>query len=396
MPTLIRPWHIEVQLNGRGPADAVARLPSRRPRENHQNAAGRLADGRRGRRAPSPVSRALNRCARLAHRPSAHPPPGRVGLPEGQPVARSRPVDRARCRRSPATAPSKSIDSIRTWSWNHSRWRRLGVAAATARCWCGAQCPDTSQAVRRRPRPRRGGTRVIPPQRVTSICRQSTYGRHPVEVDQVVAVLPGRHVGRDRGRGPGRGRRRSSELTGSSNQRTSRSAAARITRIACLRLVARRWRRRTARRRRRWSRRAAAIRARSRSTLGAPRLADLDLHPGDALLVHPAGELRVLPLGVVGGEAAAAVDRAPRARAVPSSRASGRSSRRALRSHSAQSAADSASPATPGRPALRSRRCIAVQAAGTSSGSRSATRRREQVRSPPRRRPPVRRSSRCR
>src|SRR5438045_3182964 len=50
-------------------------------------------------------------------------------------------------RRTPprgTTAPSNASRSIRTWSWNHSRWRRFAVAAATARCSCGAQCPDTA------------------------------------------------------------------------------------------------------------------------------------------------------------------------------------------------------------------------------------------------------------
>ena len=43
--------------------------------------------------------------------------------------------------------------------------------------------------------------------------------------------------------------------------------------------------------------------------LGAAGLADLDLHSGNALLMRPAGELAVLLLVVVGGEAAAAVHR---------------------------------------------------------------------------------------
>jgi hypothetical protein len=45
--------------------------------------------------------------------------------------------------------------------------------------------------------------------------------------------------------------------------------------------------------------------------VGAPGLTDLDLYPGNALLVHPAGELPVLPPIVVGGKAAAAVHRHP-------------------------------------------------------------------------------------
>ena len=51
--------------------------------------------------------------------------------------------------RSGTSAPSKSNVSMRTWSWNHSRWRRLGTAARAATCWCGAQWPDTSRPHRR-------------------------------------------------------------------------------------------------------------------------------------------------------------------------------------------------------------------------------------------------------
>ena len=94
--------------------------------------------------------------------------------------------------------PSKNIDSIRTWSWNHSRCRRFGVAAAAWACRCGAQCPDTCSpndaATRGDPQPLGDAAAAghVGLQAVDGAGRA-----HPPEVVQVVAVLPGGDVGGD-------------------------------------------------------------------------------------------------------------------------------------------------------------------------------------------------------
>ena len=98
--------------------------------------------------------------------------------------------------------------------------------------------------------------------------------------------------------------------------------------------------------------------------VGARRLGDLDLHPGDAELVRPAGELVAGRVVIVGGEPAAAVDRRL-ARQRPNRSASATPSRRAL-GPTARSTAEIAQPTTPGRPRLRHLRTIASCALATS------------------------------
>src|SRR6185437_13836874 len=70
-------------------------------------------------------------------------------------------------------APSNSMDSMRTWSWNHSMWASRGAAQAGARWMAGAQWLESGRfqasarsAARRKP--------VMPRQRVASACSTST------------------------------------------------------------------------------------------------------------------------------------------------------------------------------------------------------------------------------
>src|SRR5436190_1322602 len=79
-------------------------------------------------------------------------------------------------RRTPASGsgtPSSSRCSTRTWSWKYSRWRRRSTAQKACAEIAGAQCAETSSewAFARPEAERRP---VMPPQRVTSACRQST------------------------------------------------------------------------------------------------------------------------------------------------------------------------------------------------------------------------------
>ena len=88
---------------------------------------------------------------------------------------------------------------MRTWSWNHSRWRKFGVAAATGACRCGRAVPGDSQVVRG------GDGRDAQPSVIPAAAGRvglqavDRAGRaHPPEVGEVVAVLAGGDVGGDR------------------------------------------------------------------------------------------------------------------------------------------------------------------------------------------------------
>src|SRR5699024_9038942 len=72
-----------------------------------------------------------------------------------------------------SSAPWNNQVSIRTWSWNHSTCRRLGAAAPTWACRWGAQWADTPRLDASANAAALNQT-VTPPQRVTSIWRQST------------------------------------------------------------------------------------------------------------------------------------------------------------------------------------------------------------------------------
>src|SRR5581483_8524594 len=69
--------------------------------------------------------------------------------------------------------PSKSMCSIRTWSWKYSRCRRRSTAQNACAEIAGAQCAETSTSCALA-RPEADSTPVMPPHRVTSACRTST------------------------------------------------------------------------------------------------------------------------------------------------------------------------------------------------------------------------------
>src|SRR5689334_3652946 len=89
-------------------------------------------------------------------------------------------------------APSRTMCSMRTWSWNHSTCRRFVTAAATGPCSAGAQCAEICRLCAAATAAIRSHS-VYPPQRVASACRQSTA----LGVGERPGVLAGGHVGRD-------------------------------------------------------------------------------------------------------------------------------------------------------------------------------------------------------
>lgn len=100
--------------------------------------------------------------------------------------------------------------------------------------------------------------------------------------------------------------------------------------------------------------------------LGAPGLADLDLHPGDAQVVHPTTQLLGHGGVVVARETAAAID-PDFLRHLPQQPAQRQPEEFRLQIHKAVSTAALAIDITSGRPKLRQLRTISDQVPGRSS-----------------------------
>src|SRR5579884_1023678 len=132
-------------------------------------------------------------------------------------------------RRAPPAGertPSNSIDSMRTWSWKYSRCRRRSTPHSACAESCGAQWPETSRPcadaspfTRRRP--------VMPPQRVTSACRQSTQPTRLRKSARTYAYSPAATSSVACSRTSLRPSK-SADETGSSNQRTFQSETYRL------------------------------------------------------------------------------------------------------------------------------------------------------------------------
>ena len=187
-----------------------------------------------------------------------------------------------------------------------------GSAAATWACRCGRAVPGDLQAVGGGDG---GGAQPVGDAAAAGgVGLQAVHGAgcaHAAEVGEVVAVLAGGDVGVRRRRGPGAGRRgrRRRPAPRTSARRRSSSGRASPGPPACA--CSRRWRRRRARRRRRST--VAGLRdpVAGRGRCAVPHDSPILIFTrGMPLLLGPAGEL----VGrswcvVVGGEAAAAVDR---------------------------------------------------------------------------------------
>ena len=333
-----------------GGDDVVDRARDRRRRSAAGGSSSRwsrTARGRRRRSAPRPRSRRAGRArasSRRRHaayrsasaRRSSTPSPGRSGSGRTAPPSGSR-------------KPSNSIRSMRTWSWNHSRWRSFGTAASAWVWMVGAEWPERSSSWASATRGRReqagdaAAARRVGLQAVDGA--DETDGSRPASLRTRRRRCPCPAGARSRSR---RSPSRSSELTGSSNQVDAElgeplgeaqrllhgQGAVRVDEQ--LGFVA--------------DRLAGGA---DPLQVGARLAADLHLHPRDAL-VDPAAELLAQLAQRVRAEAAAAVDRhlvvraaraATRARRRAASPSGPRARRRRPRAPS---------PPAPGSPVLRS------------------------------------------
>lgn len=194
---------------------------------------------------------------------------------------------------------------MRVWSWNHSRWRRLGIAAAVCAWTCGAQWPESSSpAASARGRAQPDGDSSAAG-RVGLETVHGSGAEHVPEVGEGVAVLPGGHFGCDGcpdvcqpGQvvgGDGFLEPRDTLLVEMSGHPDRLFAAVRTIGIDV--------------ELRRLADAAAGLRdALVVPLLGPPPgLPDLDLHPGNVLFLGPAAQLPIQLVLVVRREATAAV-----------------------------------------------------------------------------------------